>query len=98
MVFRIRTILTGFLVGLACSGAGCDPEEEEGVACYYEIRGTDGCGSSTYREWETRCVEIENGRPCTEVATGGTTCESSCCIRYQVRDHVEMSGSCPSDG
>lgn len=88
--------LAGLGLGIALATPGCEGEEEEDVvACYYEER-SSACGGGDYGEWEMRCVEIENGEPCSQIVKSDTICESSCCVSFEVRELDEVRGdTCP---
>ena len=86
-----------WVLGLGLGALGgvvsCEDEGDGNVACYYQQRLSE-CGGGGFGAWEDRCTTIENGKPCTEVAMNHTNCEASCCIQFQARNHMEVSGSC----
>ena len=66
------------------------------MICTYLERRNDACGSNSFTDWEPRCVEVANGRPCEEVVTSESFCEGGCCRRFEVTEVEEDVGSCPA--
>jgi hypothetical protein len=88
------------------TGCGSDDDDSGGgeiYSCSYESRYWSDC-TGDYSDWEHTCYQfnmddyVDDYTPekvCDNMTSGGTHCESTCCINTYVRNKELNNGGCP---